>query len=344
MRNIEEVLGNAPLPKGFVAKGYRDAIKVDIDGNISIIAGKVKIKNQYARPSCVGQATASQKGAKEGKEISARDVYRQAKRRDGSADPTSWGTTLWAGQDALVAGCSDEALTPELPADKGTAEYVALDGITPEVEASRKANRAKSAYIVARDLIRATLHQTELPVVTGCMWHIGDNAIGHDGVAVMGMPQGASAGGHAFAAVAFGKWLGVDVIVMQNSWGAAWGRSGFFFVPLADAFHRLYSGYVSVDIDEDLAELLAQYRNKDVQVPRADGSGHDLYRCELGGLRHYPNEIVWWAHGKLFDIDVHDMPRNHFDAIPKIAPMSIDDAPFKTRELVRQVRQHYGQS
>ena len=343
MRSVEPLLGGAAMPKGFAVSAYKAALSFDANGEVTVMKGKVKIKQQWGRPSCVGQSTSAQKGAQEGKEISARDVYRQAKRLDGSGDPESWGTSLWAGQDALVDGCADEALVPELPAAASTKEYVSLGDVTPEVEASRDENRAApTPYTVPRTLIAQTLLEIDIPVVTSLPWYSNDNLVGHDGRNILGLPSGNDPQGHAIAIVGKGFRFGVECLIAVNSWGDGWGYHGFFFIPLVDVLNRLGNGYITVDIKESLAELLARYNGQDVSVRRADGSGIDLYRCELGVLRHYPNEIVWWAHGKLFGFNTLEMRRSEFEAMPKGADMRIEDAPFATRELVRQIRQSVG--
>lgn len=346
MRSIEPLLGAATLPKGFAVSAYKAALSFDANGEVTVTRGKVKIKQQWGRPSCVGQSTAAQKGAQEGKEISARDTYRQAKRLDGSGDPESWGTSLWAGQDALVQGCADEALVPELAAAASTKEYVSLADVTPQVEASREENRsAPTPYTVPRTLIAQTLLEIDIPVVTSLPWYANDNLIGHDGRNIMGLPTGGDPQGHAIAIVGKGFRFGIECLIAVNSWGEGWGCFGFFFIPLVDVINRLGNGYVTVDIKPELAELLARYNGKDVfvRVVRDGKEAQDLYRCELGVLRHYPNELVWWAHGKLFGYDTEEIRSAEFAAMPKGADMRIEDAPFKSRELVRQIRGFYGQ-
>lgn len=336
IKDVQTVLGAAgELPEVFIVSSYLSAFPT----LQRALKGAVKIKNQFDRPSCVGQATAVQKAAHEGKEISARDCYRQAKRLDGSVHPETWGTSLWAGQDALVEGCADEAVVPELPEYASTREYVSLDDVTSDVELNRSINRARGAYFVPRTSIKSVLHQTDKPVVTSCRWFVGDNDIGHDGRNVMQMPSGQDVGGHAFAIVG---WLVMDgvgeVLVAVNSWGETWGDHGFFYIPTKDVIHRLGNGYVSIDIDPTLAEVLERYDGTDVQVPGSP----DIWHVE-GGQRHaWPDEITWWAFGKLFGFNNLEISKEQLELIPIGKEMNIDDAPFETRELVRQLRQHYG--
>jgi len=126
---------------------------------------------------------------------------------------------------------------------------------------------------------------------------------------------------------------------MVNSFGPNWGDNGLFYVPVKDVINRLTSGRIAVDRTNELSSLLAKYNEKNLQVTGSP----DIYRCELGVLRKYPDEITWWAFGNLFGIETYDISFVDFEHIPRGKNMDINNAPFRTKELVRQIRQHYGQ-
>lgn len=328
------------LPKTYVAKGFEKWFNFNADGIVTTNPSEMKIKDQKTRPSCVGQSSAYQKGAIEGKEISARDVYRQAKRLDGYGDPLSWGTTLGAGQDAMVNGAADELLVPEPDGSWDIGRYVDLADVTDAVKQSRDENKSKSSFYVYRYDFKETLVKTQTAIVTSCMWYSSDSAIGYDGL--MQMPTGSQQGGHAFVIVGWGYRIvngqPIEVLIAPNSWGKEWGDNGVFYIPVKDVSNRLSAGYVTVDMPPDLAKILTKYDGHDVQVI----GDPKIWRITDGKKRHYPDEICFWAHGGLFGFSVVEIRQQDLDAIPDGEPMKIDEAPWQTRELVRQIRQHYG--
>lgn len=330
---VEAVLAaGVELPRQFIIPAYRHWFDVDFNVLPKQVSG---VYNQKRLPSCVAQATARLKSVQEGMDASPRDIYRIAKQIDGLNDPLGFGTTLAAGQEALVKGAATSDVVPE-NADLSLAEYISTGDVTETVVHDREANRGKSYYFVTRDLIKQTAYQTHNPVVTSCQWYDTDNGIGADGM--MEMPAGRNVGGHAFACIGWVLRGGRECLVMVNSWSEDWGCSGMFFVPTDGVINRLGNGYVAVDIPKDVGKLLQKYNGKNVM---AKGSPA-LWRIDGGKRRHYPDEIVWWAFGNLFGVNVYDIRPDELESIPEGEPMSIDGAPFATRELVRQIRQHYG--
>lgn len=324
------------LPENYVVPAYRDLF----DAGFRPVPAKLAefIRNQNGIPSCVGHATANQKGAQEGVRMSPRDIYRLAKLIDGFGDPLSWGTTLSAAQDAMVEpGTASEDLVPDLP-HASRAQYVSQDDVSDAVRADRKTHKALKNYFVPRTDFRRTLFQTGFPVVTSCGWHESDDAIGASGI--MGMPTGAYRGGHAFACIGWRTLSSGVALIMVNHFGSGWGDNGLFYVPFADAFNRLTSGYVSVDIDAKLAELLMTWNERNVKSPDSP----KVYRIQYGVKRQYENEIVFFAFGQLFSTDVWEITSADLAAIPEGRAMDISDAPFRTRELVREMRLLYSKS
>lgn len=334
--HVRQILGDpgsVVIPDQFIISAYRHAF----DADFNPVPNAVHIKDQGQHPSCVGQAVSRQKEAMEGMEMSARDVYRLAKHADGT-DPLSWGTSISVAQSVLEkTGVAEESIVPEPPSEQPLADYVSLADVTQAITDNRATHKAKSDYAVPRNLIEQTLFQTDMPVVTSCEWYSADNDMPN---AVMHMPTGTDVGGHAFCICGVVRRPVGRCLVVFQSWGPDWGDHGFFYIPLADVINRLGNGYVSVDIAMDLAQVLAKYSGMNVKLENASG----IYKVDNGTLRHYPDEITWWAMGNLFGFDTHNILPAELILIPVGKDMSIDEAPWRTRELVRQIRQFYGKT
>lgn len=333
VQSIEPMLGGALLPEQYIVPKWRGAFDDEFRPIQTEI--RARILNQGQQDSCVGHGTSVQKSAQENILISPRDIFTGAKLYDGN--PQGFGTTISAAQKALVnEGAAEAELVngnPSVPlmVYRDRASYS-----TAVVVANRSLHKGRTPYYVSRDLIRQTIFETEIPVVTACMWYEQDNEIGANGM--MRMPNTGALNGHCFACIGWIKINGITVKVMVNSFGPDWGANGIFFVPEGDVSRRLTAGYITLDIEPDIAAILAKYEGHDVRV----GQTADHIRIEKGKKRKYPDEITWWAHGRLFGIDVFDITAEELAVIPEGLPMSIDEAPFASRELTRQVRQFYG--
>lgn len=335
--SIEPLLGAPELPEQFIVPYWRDCY----DGDFQPIPLTIndRILNQDGIDSCVGHGTSVQKSAQERVLVSPRDIFRLAKRLDGYG-LDSYGTTLLAAQDAQIeTGIGEDTLIDRRPS-MGRKAYLSLGDVTDEVTASRNKHKSKSTYYVPRTKFKETLIGYGFPLVTSSAWYPEDSAIGPDGL--MAMPHSNVHDGHCFACIG---WVNRDVkgakkscYVMVNSFSWDWGANGLFYVPIDGTENRLGNGYISIDIQQDLAALLAQYSNKNVKVI----GGAEHWRIEGGQRRQYKDEIVFWSFGGLFGVDVFDIDQEDLDSIPLGPYMNIEDAPFKTRELVRQVRQNAG--
>lgn len=349
--SVEPHLVGGPLPEQFIVPAWRGCF----DADFKPIPDKIKarILDQGQQPSCVGHGTTVQKSAQEFtpeelqsmlKLISPRDIFRLAKKYDGQ--PDTWGTSLGAAQDGLVNdGAAEDTLVnrdPNMPQDVYRKEA----DLTPAVIENRKKHKGRSPFQVPRTLIRQTGVQYLLPIVTSLMWYAQDNRIGADGI--MRMPTTSAVAGHCIAWIGYifvidmtsGSPVRVRVDVFVNSFGPSWGACGLFYVPEDGTINRFNNGYVTLDMPSDVAAIVAKYEGKDVIV----AGKPEIYRIEGGKKRHYPNEIVWWASGRLFGVDIVNIDGVELDVLPVGAEVTIDEAPFKTRELVRQIRAFYGKA
>jgi hypothetical protein len=331
MLSIESLLGATDLPEQYIVPSWRSCF----DGNFQWIPSMIRprIMDQGALDSCVGHATAVQKSAQEGVIVSPRDIFRLAKLLDGYGIE-SFGTTLWAAQDALMQmGVAEDALVPRDPG-MGRSAYLVTADVTPDVISSRLKHKSRSAYFVPRTLIRPTLISYGYPLVVSSPWYPQDNAIGSDGL--MRPPLTSNWLGHAYACIGWIVVSGKTSLVMVNSFGPDWGADGIFFVPLDGTENRLSNAYVAVDIEPNLGQLLAQYNGRNVRC------GADHWKIEAGTRRKYPNEDVWWLNGNLFGYDVYEIDATSLETIPLGPDMDIDSVPFKEKERYRQMRQHLG--
>lgn len=325
------------LPEQFIVSAWRECF----DENFNPIPLKIepRILNQGAIDSCVGHGTSVQKSAQEGVVISPRDIFRLAKRQQGEV-LSEFGTTLAAGQDALVeTGAAERSLVPDDPA-MGREAYL-TDDAGADVKTNRAMHKSRKPLWFQRTQFMRAMFQFDLPIVTSSPWYPEDNNMGPG--AVMRMPLSLSWVGHCFACIGWINRTRPDgtvgrCMVMVNSFGPRWGYSGLFFVPTDGTEARLRSGAITVDDDNSLVAVLVQFNGRDVKVMGTP----DHWRIENGMCRKWPDEITWWAFGNLFGHDTYEITPEQLAVVPVGRPMSIDDAPFKTRELVRQVRQYYG--
>ena len=331
-QRIEAMGGDAPLPESYIVPAFRHWFDADfkrVPGRIFTAAdGRRFGHNQGGIDACVGHGGGLVKTDHEGTPMSSRDAWNVAKRIDASQGYAlaSYGATMWAGIEALDEGLATEATVPSEPNGRTREEYLDMDAyLTPAVKDEREAHKGKGTpFYCGRDSRRRMLYSTGHAMMTSLAWWSGDNDCG----GLLGSPEGKDVGGHCIDYVG---WIG-GVDVYANSFGNAWGYDGLLYAPLSVA-GRFGNYYGHVDASDPLPLLLARYDGKDL---RRVGTP-ELWRCELGIMRKYPDELTWWSFGKLFGYDTFDITPADFDAIPKGEPMNINDAPAKTRELVRQV-------
>jgi hypothetical protein len=316
------------LPENYIVPAWRDCF----DADFNPIPEKIRqrILDQGQQPSCVGHGTSVQKSAQEGVLISPRDIFALCKKYDG--EPNGWGTTLVAAQDALVNdGAAEDALVdrnPNVPQEVYRKDTYA----TPAIKENRAKHKGRRPFRVPRTMLRATLRQFEIPVVTSTFWYQQDNAMPKDGI--MRLPETNGIAGHCIAGIG---WLKRgDVYV--NHFGSEWGFNGLFFVPQDGTQNRFNDGYVTLDMPEDVAAIVARYEGKNVRVTGKP----EHYRIEGGKSRHYADAFAWFSFGNLFGIDVFEISPDEMEVLPVGPAITIDEAPFEGRELVRQVRQTLG--
>lgn len=346
IRPITPLLGSvedSALPQSYIVPAYRhwfDENFIPIPGKFGTLAsGEAQMRNQGSIDSCTAMGESVVKDAVEGIATSPRDGWARTKEIDEEwgYPRKAYGASGAAAAEAYVRGVASERLVPSSPGGMTRDQYMDQSYVTPEIVADRARNAGKAAFTVTRDEFRRTIWRTGQPIATYCQWYEGDNGIGRNGRdGRMRMPEGRNLDGHMFGCIG---WINGDV-VMANSYGSLWGWFGMFLVPYGETvFARLGYGFVHVDKETaSLAELLARFDGRNVQVPGRP----EIYRCELGVLRRFPDEICFWAHGHLFEHDVTAIADAEFDAIPKGVAMRIQDAPFRGQELVRQIRQSLG--
>lgn len=335
--SIENVLGASDpnRPRQFIVPYRRDCFDEYFE-TIGPVA-KGKIRDQGPIDSCTAHGTSVQKSAQEGVEISPRDIWRVGKPHDWRG-VASWGAPINAMQDGLVSDGAAEAALVDGNTSMGREKYT-TEVATDAQKENRAKHKGRDPYYIERNLILETLWQLQIPIVTGSMWYRQDNAMAG---AIMRAATTEEVGGHSYAAI--GKVVrrvdgkDVDCIVMENSFGASWGDNGFFYVPLDGTERRLFEGYITLDVDENLSDILTRYAGKKVRAP----GQAEHYLIEGGKKRHYADAFAWFAFGNLFGYNVYEIAPDELEAIPSGPEITIDQASFEGRELVRQIRQTLG--
>ena len=268
-----------------------------------------EIKNQGKIGSCVGQSGAYQKQAQEKIKCSARFLYAHCKNIDGN---TNQGTGLRISQKVLRdTGISSESLYPEKN-QLSHEEYIDLNKIPTEATEDAKNHKSKSSFGVNRphfgiEEYQEVLVRTETPIQTGMQWYREDNYIEK----FVGEPQGDNVGGHSFSVIG---WVTIEekkYLIAINSWGVYWGYKGLFYFG-KEALYRLYYGWVTVDIERTLAELLIAYNGKAIMT-------QDDVRVYVvsGGQKHlFLDEFVFWSKGFVFS-EIEEIAKEEMEIIPQ---------------------------
>ena len=290
------------LPDNFIVPYYRDWF----DNNFNVISDKVQIKFQDGLGTCVSQSTTRQKEAQEKIELSARDLHVYCKAHDGLS--YTEGTYLRVAQQGLVkVGVCEEKLYPEVHRPDVTFKEYIDESLVPEnARYNRLQHKSKSYFTVnGFNEIRNTLYQTSFPVNTSSNWYKGDNNMSPD--FKMKAPSGKNVGGHAYCIIGWKKINSVIHLIIVNSWGNGWGDNGLFYIDDMITTTRLNNGFVTVDIENDLAKILQKYGNKIVKT--IDSS--NVYLISGGKKKLFPDEFTFWSNGYNFNelliIDKEDL-------------------------------------
>ena len=325
------------VPDEFIVPYYRELFDERFIRRQQSVTGK-PIKNQRGVPSCVGESTAYAKAADEKVEISGRDGYRLAKRKENPIDLLSWGTSIWCALDAQMdTGVASEKAVPDI-SDKPLSVYVGIGDVTDAVVADRAKHKTSRTYYVPRTEMVSTLWKTQRPIVTSCRWYSGDNFMAGG---IMIGASGNDVGGHAFCAIGVVRrnvdGISTRCLAVLNSWSEAWGDGGVFYIPLNSTFNRLGNGYISVDIGGSLADILAKYDGRLVKVY----GDPKIWKIENGSKRHIPSEREFFSFGFIFGDEI-DITTDELDLIPTGLPMATIEADPKMAERFRQIAQFFG--
>ena len=316
------------LPEQFVVSRYRHWF----DDNFNIIPEVVKreIKNQFGRGSCVSQAYTRQKEAQEKVALSARHNHAHCKAVDNLPGE---GTFLRTAQMVGVnVGVAEEKLYPEPGREMSYGEYIRLDLIPGNVEENAKKHKAQSCFSVyGWDQYSQMIFQHDIPIHTGCIWSKKDNYIDDNGIfPVVG---DTSVGGHSFVLIGWKVINGVKHKIIINSWGTVWADNGIGYMS-EEAFSRIFEGWVTVDIENNLAKLLQKIDGKNVKLENSP----NLYHISGGEKHLYEDELVWWSHNNSFEGEIITITQDEFDLIPDGKKIEFDWShnwePVQIKELL----------
>jgi len=307
------------VPEQYIVPFYRNWF----DENFNPVLEEISkgIKNQFKRGSCVSQACSYQKGSQENIPTSARFHHAHCKKDDGLPGE---GTYLRTGQDVLVKyGIPENILYPEPDNTMSYGEYIDIAQIPQSVTDNAKNHTSQSYWSVGRTFsaIQQAIYQNNTPMLTGCTWYRGDNNIGSDGI--FGLATGDILGGHAFSVIGWIKKNGNPYLVAANSWGTSWGNSGLFYIPNDQyILNRTFQGWMTVDMEVDLAKILVKYDKKNIKTEYSS----KLYYISEGSKHEYPDEMAWWSRGNSFSGDYVVVNNEEFSAIPLGESMTFDYA------------------
>lgn len=304
---ISAILIEEILPENFVIPAFRHWFTEDYEPIREII--EAEGKNQGQLPTCVSQACSFQKGAQEGKELSARFHHTYCKALDGYSGQ---GTYIRGGQKILVDyGDCEEKIYPERN-DISYSNYIDINLLSAQMKENANKYRSKSYFNVRPEEMVQTLYQTKSVIVTGSDWYEGDNKCR----GVWEEAEGRKVGGHAFSLIGYKTFDGVKALIAVNSWGTNWGDNGIFYI-FPPLFSRLYLGWVTVDITRTLAEVLIKYSNRVVKAEKKA----DVYLIQGGYKRVFLDEFSLWSNGYKFAGDITLIDPDDLLLIPESVDM-----------------------
>jgi len=214
---------------------------------------------QNGQPSCCANAMALAKSQQEGKKLSPRFLWGNAKEYQ---NYSGYGTYPSIVLKQLVDKGALEYDVLDENVKVSRYKYMRFDLDEKEKKEARK-NRALSYWYVDNLMsLKIALYESRIPIPTSMYWYSAYNT--PKAGFLPPKPSGESVGGHMFA---FKGWKrdkhDKEYLVFQNSWAQDWGDNGDFYVYSKD-FHKygFRRFYIITDIPQDRAIILNKYQKQ----------------------------------------------------------------------------------
>lgn len=145
-----------------------------------------------------------------------------------------------------------------------------------ELYEKAKKYKAKTYWSVDRTLesFRQAIFQNNCPIGTGMKWFRAYYDEGSDGY--LPRPAGDKVGGHAIACAG---WTKDGKLWFKNSWGADYGKDGYFYIPFEEfTKHDFWNAWISLDeeapepqikgwVAGSYLELIRNYKKEEIVTP-----------------------------------------------------------------------------
>ncbi len=256
-----------------------------------ILLETVSIKNQFQRNTCTFESVVAQKEPDEGVELSVMSVVRYAYSQ-GYIQGNGFSSLKLSQQCILDFGAQEALQMPDV--NLPWSEYCKGYGMLTKEEASK--HRSKSYWkITNMNEVYKALDDGRI-VQFALDWYTKYNMErGFRAPWILPYKQGLYVGGHGLIVKGYNqKYYDENVVILQQSFGPAWGENGTFYMRVEDFQRELskYGGYLNLDIEEDTGKFLRDYTGEAVKV---DGEA-PVYLIENGTKRGYVNMQAYINH------------------------------------------------
>ena len=199
-------------------------------------------------------------------------------------------------------------------------------GWTPEIEANALSHRSHSFWNTsAKNEILKLLDENKV-LASGSEWYSGFNMRGgFSSPWIITKPIGQLVGGHAYDIVGYDQnYQGYGMcLIFQNSYGRGYGDNGDLYMPIDFALRFIYTCYVQLDIELDVARFLEKYEGKFV---KAQGKPA-IYKIQDGKKSPLPDMVTYFSWGgarKGYEVVTTD----ELQAVPEGGVLEMQYSPY----------------
>jgi C1A family cysteine protease len=219
-----------------------------LPSKVDLRAGCSPVRNQGRTESCVAFATAGGLGEylahKQGKSLtlSPRFLWAMLRKHEGTLGKNSGTQPYDAAKIADEIGFVPEAAFPmTVGITESDAGWAGVLSVTPDASLLSQARTFRPFHgwqqVTSVHGLKKSL-ASGMPVVFGTVVFPSLFAVGANGVLPMPQANEKTAGGHALLCVGYDNTA--RRFIIRNSWGAAWGDHGYFYMP----YDYVHAGYV----------------------------------------------------------------------------------------------------